>query len=127
MPSSSGLGTSGSFTIAVLNALHTYKKEFISQKKLAEEACKIEIEILKEPIGKQDQYMSAFGGLTHLSFAKDGTVTVEPIKMKEESRDELENNIMIFYTGITRYASDILKEQNEKSKKDDKSTLYTLN
>jgi len=126
VPGRSGLGTSGSFTVSLLNALHSYKREFISQRQLAEEACKIEIEILKEPIGKQDQYMSAFGGLTHLKFAKDGIVTVEPVKMKEESRDELENNIMIFYTGITRYASEILKEQNEKSKKDDKSTLYTL-
>jgi len=126
VPGRSGLGTSGSFTVSLLNALHSYKREFISQRQLAEEACKIEIEILKEPIGKQDQYMSAFGGLTHLKFAKDGTVTVEPVKMKEESRDELENNIMIFYTGITRYASEILKEQNEKSKKDDKSTLDTL-
>jgi D-glycero-alpha-D-manno-heptose-7-phosphate kinase len=126
MPSSSGLGTSGSFTVAVLNALHTYKKEFVSQKQLAEEASKIEIEILKEPIGKQDQYISAFGGITSLQFAKDGTVTVEPVKMSEEARDELHNNIMLFFTGISRSASNILKEQDEKSKKNEETTIDTL-
>jgi D-glycero-alpha-D-manno-heptose-7-phosphate kinase len=126
MPSSSGLGTSGSFTVAVLNALHAYKKEFVSQKQLAEEACKIEIEILKEPIGKQDQYIAAFGGITSFQFAKDGAVTVESLKMSEETRDELHNNIMIFYTGITRSASVILREQDDKSKKDEGATIDTL-
>jgi D-glycero-alpha-D-manno-heptose-7-phosphate kinase len=126
VPGRSGLGTSGSFTVALLNALHTYKKEFISQETLAEEACKIEIDILGEPIGKQDQYISAFGGVTQLIIAKDGKATVEAIKMKNESKDELENNIMLFYTGINRYASDILKDQNEKSKKGVESTIDTL-
>jgi len=126
MPSKSGLGTSGSFTIALLNVLHTYKREFVSQKQLAEEACKIEMDILKEPIGKQDQYISAFGGITSLTFAKDGTVTVEPVKMSEESQDELHSNILLFYTGISRSASEILKEQNEKSKKDENGTIETL-
>jgi D-glycero-alpha-D-manno-heptose-7-phosphate kinase len=126
MPSSSGLGTSGSFTVAVLNALHTYKREFVSQEQLAEEACKIEIEILKEPIGKQDQYIAAFGGITSLQFAKDGIVTVEPLRMAEEAQDELNNNIMLFYTGISRSASDILREQDEKSKKNEETTIGTL-
>ena len=126
MPSSSGLGTSGSFTVAVLNALHTYKKEFVSQKQLAEEACKIEMEILKEPIGKQDQYIAAFGGITFFEFAQNGEVTVEPVKMSEEARDELHNNIMLFYTGITRSASDILREQDNKSKNDEGATIDTL-
>ena len=126
MPGSSGLGTSGSFTVALLNALHTYKREFVSQKQLAEEACKIEIETLKGPIGKQDQYISAFGGITYFQFAKDGIVTVETVKINDEARDELENNIMLFYTGISRSASDILREQNEKSNKDEESTIDTL-
>lgn len=126
MPSSSGLGTSGSFTIALLNALHTYKKEFVSQKKLAEKACKIEIDILKEPIGKQDQYISAFGGITYFEFAKNGKVKVKPVKMSEEARDELHSNIVLFYTGIPRSASKILKEQDEKSKKDESKTLDSL-
>ena len=126
MPSSSGLGTSGSFTIALLNALHTYKKEFVSQKQLAEEACNIEMEILKEPIGKQDQYIAAFGGITYFEFAKDGKVRVEPIKMTEEAKDELQNNILLFYTGIQRSASKILREQDDKSKKDEDKTIETL-
>jgi len=126
IPSSSGLGTSGSFTVAVLNALHTYKKEFVSQKQLAEEACKIEIEILKEPIGKQDQYIAAFGGITSLQFAKDGAVTVKPLKMSEEAQDELHNNILLFYTGISRSASNILREQDEKSKQEESTTIETL-
>ncbi len=126
IPARTGMGCSGSFTIALLNALHSYKKDYISHQQLAEEACKIEIDILKENVGKQDQYMSAFGGLTSLKFAKNGKVTVEPLNIPEESKDELENNILIFYTGIRRHASDILKEQNEKSKKDDKTTLDSL-
>ena len=126
IPGKSGLGTSGSFTVALLNALHTYKREFVSQEQLAEEACKIEIDTLKEPIGKQDQYISAFGGITALQFANDGTVTVEPLKINDEARDELENNIMLFYTGISRSASDVLREQDEKSKEDDESTIDVL-
>ncbi len=126
MPSSSGLGTSGSFTIALLNALHTYKKEFVSQKKLAEEACKIEMDILKEPIGKQDQYIAAFGGITFFEFNKKGNVKVEPLKISEEAIDELHSNIMLFYTGIRRSASKILKEQDEKSKNNEEKTIITL-
>jgi D-glycero-alpha-D-manno-heptose-7-phosphate kinase len=126
MPSSSGLGTSGSFTIALLNVLHAYKKEFVSQKQLAEEACKIEIEILKEPIGKQDQYIGAFGGITSLVFEKNGNVIVEPVKMSEEARDELHSNIILMYTGISRSASNILKEQHEKSKNNEKDVIETL-
>lgn len=126
IPARTGLGNSGSFAVSLLNALHAYKREFVSQRQLAEEACKIEIEILKEPVGKQDQYMGAFGGLTSLSFAKDGTVTVEPVHVTQEGRDELEHNIILFYTGITRSASTILKEQDEKSKQKDTNTLDTL-
>ncbi len=126
MPSSSGLGTSGSFTIALLNALHAYKKEFVSQKQLAEEACHIEMDILKEPIGKQDQYISAIGGITFFEFDKNGNVTVESVKMTEESRDELHSNIILFYTGIQRSASEILREQDNKSKNDESKTIETL-
>jgi D-glycero-alpha-D-manno-heptose-7-phosphate kinase len=126
IPGSSGLGTSGSFTIALLNALHTYKKEFVSQKQLAEEACRIEIEILKEPIGKQDQYIAAFGGLQSLVFEKDGEVKVEPVKMSEEARDELHSNIILMYTGISRSASNILREQHKKSEDNEMETIEAL-
>ena len=126
MPSSSGLGTSGSFTIALLNAIHTYKKEFVSQKKLAEEACHIELDVLKEPIGKQDQYIAAFGGITYFEFDKKGKVKVKPLKISAEAIDELHGNIMLFYTGITRSASKILKTQDQKSKKNEGKIIQTL-
>lgn len=126
VPANCGLGSSSSFTVAVLNALHTYKREFISQQQLAEEACRIEIERLMEPIGKQDQYISAFGGITAFTFEQDGNVLVEPVNMKEDTIDELERNILLFYTGIERRASDILTDQNEKSKKDEGDVIGTL-
>lgn len=127
VPASCGLGSSSAFTVSLLNALHNYKREYISLKNLAEEACTIEIDILGEPIGKQDQYISAFGGITCLTFEKDGNVIVEPIHMSSEKIMELENSIMLFYTGKERMASDILSSQNEKTKEDDEATIEILN
>lgn len=126
VPANCGLGSSSSFTVSLLNALHAYKREFISQKQLAEEACHIEIDLLGEPIGKQDQYISAFGGVTTLTFERDGNVIVEPVKMSEEAMDDLERNILLFHTGIERSASEILSEQNEKSKRDEADVIETL-
>lgn len=126
VPANCGLGTSSSFTVALLNALYTYKRDFITQKLLAEKACEIEIARLGEPIGKQDQYISAFGGLTCLTFEKDGNVLVEPLKISEEHAKELEHNILLFYTGIERSASDILADQNAKSKKNEAPVLDVL-
>lgn len=126
VPANCGLGSSSSFTVALLNALHAYNREYISQRQLAEEACMIEIEKLGQPIGKQDQYISAFGGITTLTFEKNGNVTVEPVKMSEDVLDELERNILLYYTGIERRASDILTEQNEKSKKDESAVIESL-
>ncbi len=126
VPANCGLGSSSSFTVSLLNALHAYKREYVSQKQLADEACHIEIDVLKEPIGKQDQYISAFGGITSLTFEKNGNVEVEPVKMDDETLSQLENDILLFYTGIERSASDILSSQNEKSKKDDSQVIDTL-
>jgi D-glycero-alpha-D-manno-heptose-7-phosphate kinase len=126
VPANCGLGSSSSFTVSLLNALHAYKREFVSLKVLAEQACKLEIDILGEPIGKQDQYIAAFGGVTCLTFERDGNVIVEPVQMSSEKLIELENNILLFYTGIERKASDILSTQNEKSKTNDTSTLDRL-
>ena len=111
MPPNSGLGSSSTFTVALLNALHAYKREFVPSGQLAEEACKIEIDILKEPIGKQDQYISAYGGVTAFTFHKDGSVDVEPVPMRPEVMDELESNLLIFYSGVERAASSVLSEQ----------------
>ncbi len=111
VPANSGLGSSSSFTVALLNALHAYRREYVDTKTLAEEACKVEIDILKEPIGKQDQYIAAYGGITAFTFAKDGSVEVERVRMKNEVQDELEANLTIFFSGVERRASTVLAEQ----------------
>jgi D-glycero-alpha-D-manno-heptose-7-phosphate kinase len=126
VPANCGLGTSSSFTVSLLNALHAYKRDFVTQKQLAEEACHIEIDVLREPIGKQDQYIAAFGGITCLTFEKDGNVLVEPLKISPETMDQLESNISLFHTGIERSASDILSDQDEKSKRDDPAIIENL-
>ena len=126
IPSYCGLGTSSSFTVALTNALHVYNKDFVSHKQLAEEACHIEIDVLGEPIGKQDQYMAVFGGVICLTFAKDGDVLVEPLQISNETLDQLENNLLLFFTGKERSASEILSEQDEKSKEDDPEMIENL-
>jgi D-glycero-alpha-D-manno-heptose-7-phosphate kinase len=115
-PSNSGLGSSGSFTTALLKALHKFKKHFISPEQLAEMACHIEIDILKQPIGKQDQYIAAFGGLTSFTFNKDGTVIPKPINVSEQTITQLEENLIMVSTGFYRAASKVLKEQDDKCK-----------
>ena len=121
LPSNSGLGSSSTFTVALLNALHAFKREFVSTEQLAQEACTIEIDRLKEPIGKQDQYISAYGGITAFTFEKGGSVHVERVPMKIDVLEELEMNLLVFYSGIERKASDVLTEQkkNIKSNTDD--------
>jgi D-glycero-alpha-D-manno-heptose-7-phosphate kinase len=126
VPASCGLGTSSSFTVALLNALHAYRREYITQKQLAEEACRIEIDILGEPIGKQDQYMAAFGGLTCLTFEKNGDVIVEPLRVSEEQIQEIEDNLLMFYTGKERSASAMLADQDKKSRQDDPDMMNNL-
>ena len=126
VPANSGLGTSSSFTVALLNALYTYKRDFVTQKQLAEEACHIEIDILGEPIGKQDQYIAAFGGVTCLTFGKNGEVLVEPLRVSPETLDLLESNLHLFFTGKERQASDILSEQDQKSREDDPAMIDNL-
>lgn len=126
IPANTGLGSSSSFTVAVLNALHAYKREFVTQKQLAEEACHIEIDVLGEPIGKQDQYIAAFGGVTCLTFEKNGDVLVAPLQVSDETLEQLESNLVYFFTSIERSASEILSEQDAKSKKDDTGMLQNL-
>jgi D-glycero-alpha-D-manno-heptose-7-phosphate kinase len=126
IPSKSGLGSSGSFLVGLLNALHTYKKENVSRKDLAEEAFHIEAEILKEPVGKQDQYIASFGGITCFNISKNGRVSVEPLKLSTGSINELQNNLLIFYTGFQRKAGDILRNQHNLTKKNNKKVLESL-
>ena len=106
----SGLGSSSSVTIGVLHALHTYKGELPTRKQLAEEACRIELEILRRPIGKQDQYAVTFGGLNLISFNQE-KILVERIILTREIQRRLDQNLMLFYTGITKNSNDILSEQ----------------
>lgn len=126
VPANCGLGTSSSFTVALLNALHTYNRDFVTQRQLAEEACHVEIDILGEPIGKQDQYMAAFGNLTCLTFDKNGEVLVEPLHISREALDQLEGNILLFFTGKERSASEILSEQDKKSKQGNPEMITNL-
>ncbi len=110
-----GLGSSSTFTVGILNALHAYKGEHVSAEMLAKEACRIEIDAVKEPIGKQDQYIAAYGGLQFIQFNRDGSVFVDPVVCGTEIKRELQDNSMLFYTGITRRANTILAEQKESS------------
>ena len=126
VPANCGLGGSSSFTVALLNALHTYKKDFINQHQLAEEACHIEIDLLGEPIGKQDQYAAAFGGLSCLTFEKDGKVLVEPLRVSEEVIDQMEDSIVLFFTGKERSASEILFEQDRECKNHNSGMIENL-
>lgn len=126
IPGGTGLGSSGSFTTGLLRALHALKKNIIHPAELAEQACDIELNKLGEPIGKQDQYIAAIGGITAFTFRKDGRVEYRPCKISEETLFNLEDNLLLFFTGYSRSASAILKDQNEKSKKNDQAMLDNL-
>jgi D-glycero-alpha-D-manno-heptose-7-phosphate kinase len=126
IPSGTGLGSSGSFTTAVLKALFAHYRRNIHPHELARLACEIEIERLKEPIGKQDQYIAAFGGITSFTFNPDGTVFSEPLAVSTETLHNLEDNLLLFFTGISRSASTILSDQNNRSKVNDEVMIDNL-
>jgi D-glycero-alpha-D-manno-heptose-7-phosphate kinase len=126
IPSGTGLGSSGSFTTALLKALHAYRHNLVQPAELAAQACDIELNRLKEPIGKQDQYIAAYGGLTCFKFLPDGKVEAWPLAVADETRANLEDNLLLFFTGYSRSASAILKEQDQKSKSEDKSMIENL-
>lgn len=113
-----GLGSSSSFTVGLVNALNSYLNKDITVEKLAEMACKIEIELCKEPIGKQDQYAAAFGGLNLFEFEKSQNVNVTPIDLSEDYLEHLNKMMLVFYTGISRRAKTVLTDQNDSLKKD---------
>ena len=126
IPAGTGLGSSGSFTVALLKALHTYKRNFHSAGDLAQQACDIEIGILKEPIGKQDQYIAAFGGVTCFTFRMDGSVHVQPLDFPEETLYSLKDHLLLFFTGYSRSASAVLKEQDDRSRQCDRAMIDNL-
>jgi D-glycero-alpha-D-manno-heptose-7-phosphate kinase len=113
IPAGTGMGSSSSFTVGLLHCLYAIKRKYVTHEQLAREACEIEIDILGEPIGKQDQYAAAFGGLNIIHFNIDGSVSVEPLYIKNEIYRELQENLLMFYIGNQRRASDILKEQKK--------------
>jgi len=126
IPAGTGLGSSGSFACALLTALYAYNKVPINHEELAKKACHIEIDLLKEPVGKQDQYISSYGGVTCFKFCKDGKVEINPLNISDETMHDLENNLHLYFTGISRASSSVLKEQNDRSKKDDKEMTDNL-
>jgi D-glycero-alpha-D-manno-heptose-7-phosphate kinase len=126
IPAGTGLGSSGSFTTALLKALHTYKKNLVHPRELAEQACHIEIDLLGEPIGKQDQYIAAYGGLTCFQFMPNEHVEARPLKIDTETLYNLEDNLLLFFTGYSRSASSILKEQDDRSRQSDQGMIDNL-
>lgn len=116
IPSGTGVGSSSALTVGLLNALYSFKGLHKPAGDLASDACKIEIDILKSPIGKQDQYIAAYGGINFMQFNQDDSVFVNPIILKEETKKLLERRLMMFYTGVTRSANKILKEQKKNTK-----------
>lgn len=126
IPAGTGLGSSGSFTTALVYALHLLNRKGLSKRDLAETACHIELDILGEPIGKQDQYIAAFGGITQFTFGTDGHVAVEALKMSQETLSNMEDNLALFFTGFSRSASGILRDQDTRSKQGDKEMAANL-
>ena len=126
IPAGTGLGSSGSFTTALLYGLMHLKRDGISKRSLAEMACHVEIDVLREPVGKQDQFIAAFGGLTCFDFGKDGKVGVAPLRTKSEVLSNLEDNLILFFTGFSRSASNILRDQDSRSKEKDQKMIDNL-
>lgn len=126
IPSGTGLGSSGSFTTALIKALFAHYRKNIHPEQLADMACRIEIERLAEPIGKQDQYIAAYGGITEFNFHKDGSVSSRPLDLSVPTVHDLEDNLLLFFTGISRSAGSILKDQVDKSKRNDAKMVDNL-
>ena len=126
IPSGTGLGSSGSFTTALLKGLYAHRRQSIQPQELAELACHVEIDRLGEPIGKQDQYIAAYGGLTCFTFHKDDKVTVAPLRLSVDTMFDLEDNLLLFFTGFSRSASGILKDQHVRCQQSDGDMLANL-
>lgn len=126
IPAGTGLGSSSSFTTALLKALHEYKGDIVSTRTLADEACDLEMNRLGEHIGKQDQYIAAYGGITCMTFKKDGYVWVEPLNISNEIFYNLEDGLVLFFTGFERSASSILEEQDKKTVENDSEMTKNL-
>lgn len=120
VPAGTGLSTSSAYTVGLIHALNAFRGKLCSQERIAREACELEIEKLGEPIGKQDQYGTAVGGLKFIRFKSDDSVEVEPLAVSRQKLSELEGNLLLFYTGLTHSAGEILQEQNKNVAGEDK-------
>lgn len=126
IPAGTGLGSSGSFGTALLKALYRYRNKVIAQGDLAEAACHIEIDRLGEPVGKQDQYVAAFGGLNVYEFRPDDTVAVTPLNLSDDTLREIEGRVLLFSTGIVRQAPEILRDQDDRTKEQSPAMIANL-
>src|SRR5579872_113922 len=126
IPAGTGLGSSGSFTTALLKALYTHRREAVHSQELAEMACHIEIDRLREPVGKQDQYIAAFGGINCFTYHKDGRVEIQPLRISTQTMFDLEDNLLLFFTGFSRAAGGILSDQQVRSEARDSRMLDNL-
>ena len=126
IPAGTGLGSSGSFTTALLKALYTHRKRHMLQEELAEMACHIEIDRLGEPIGKQDQYIAAIGGITCFTFHQNDNVSATPLVVSMVTMFDLEDNLILFFTGVSRSAGSILKDQQIRSQNNEDDMLSNL-
>jgi D-glycero-alpha-D-manno-heptose-7-phosphate kinase len=126
IPSGTGLGSSGSFTVGVLRAIYAMKRQHVTASVLAEEACHIEIDLLGRAVGKQDQYIAAFGGLSCFTIERDGRTTVSPLTVSNDTLHELEDHLLIFFTGYSRESERVLLDQKSRSEGGDSSMLDNL-
>jgi D-glycero-alpha-D-manno-heptose-7-phosphate kinase len=126
IPAGAGLGSSGAFTVGLLRAVYALQREHVTPAGLAEEAARIEIDVLGEPVGKQDQYIAAFGGLTCFEIDPDGRVSVSPLAVSNETLHELEERLLLFFTGYSRSAAEILADQHKRSVADESEMLDNL-
>ncbi|MBY0508151.1 MAG: galactokinase [Bryobacteraceae bacterium] len=126
VPSGTGLGSSGTFTVGLLKALYAFKRESATDQDLAEEACEIEIKLLNRAVGKQDQYIAAFGGLTCFDFQPDGKVDVKPLRISDDTLLDLEHNLLMFFTGHSRSSISVLTDQHERSTRGDREMIENL-
>jgi D-glycero-alpha-D-manno-heptose-7-phosphate kinase len=127
IPSGTGLGSSGSFTTALIKAISSFDYKVLRPNEVAELACHVEIDRLGEPIGKQDQYIASYGGVTSFTFNKDGSVLAKPLQIERQTIYDLEDNLLLFFTGFSRSAGAILKDQNVKSQSNDREMIENLN
>jgi D-glycero-alpha-D-manno-heptose-7-phosphate kinase len=126
IPAGTGLGSSGSFTTALIKALYAHQRLLLQPNKLAQLACEVEIERLKEPIGKQDQYIAAYGGITCFHFHLNGTVEAKPLQISQNTLYELEDSLLLFFTGFSRSAGSLLKDQDRRTRAWDREMVQNL-